>query len=92
MAMTVGGELRRGIPRELDVTPVKDLVLVLAILFMVIIPVLTTSFWGHRARSLDVKPVVHRRLQADREPPMLLHAHVPASDRGAVSSDRARSA
>jgi biopolymer transport protein ExbD len=90
MTMMVSAEIRRKIPREVDLVPVLDLVLVLLIVFMVVLPLLMTSFWGHRAPNLEKEEVIHGRLQADTEPPMILRVQSRPLHRVEGISDRIR--
>ena len=58
----------------MNVTPLVDVVLVLLIIFMVITPLLTKSFWVHVPKQEQEKEeVTPEQLQEDPSPPLVLH-------------------
>src|SRR5213080_1467800 len=58
----------------MNVTPLVDVVLVLLIIFMVITPLLTKSFWVHVPKQEQEKEeVTPEQLQEDPTPPLVLH-------------------
>jgi biopolymer transport protein ExbD/biopolymer transport protein TolR len=54
------------------VTPLVDVVLVLLIIFMVITPLLTKTFWIHTPKQ-ETEQVPQDQLQNDPNPPLVLH-------------------
>ena len=73
MAMTVGGggDGKAVVP-QMNVTPLVDVVLVLLIIFMVITPLLTKTFWIHTPKQ-ETEEVPKEQLQDDPNPPLVLH-------------------
>jgi biopolymer transport protein ExbD len=55
----------------MNVTPLVDVVLVLLIIFMVITPLLTKTFWVHTPKQ--EKQEVEQPPPADPNPPLVLH-------------------
>ena len=73
MAMTVGGSGDEKIPApQMNVTPLVDVVLVLLIIFMVITPLLTKTFWIHTPKQ-EKEEVKREDLQDDPNPPLVMH-------------------
>ena len=70
MGMTVshGG---KGVAPQMNVTPLVDVVLVLLIIFMVITPLLTKTFWVHTPKQ--EKQEVEQPPPTDPNPPLVLH-------------------
>src|SRR5438874_5500526 len=74
MAMSVGTRGDNAIVPQMNVTPLVDVVLVLLIIFMVITPLLTKSFWVHVPKQEQEKEeVTPEQLQEDPSPPLVLH-------------------
>jgi biopolymer transport protein ExbD/biopolymer transport protein TolR len=71
MAITVGSETR-GVTPQMNVTPLVDVVLVLLIIFMVITPLLTKTFWVHTPKQ-EREEVDAKELSPDPNPPLVLH-------------------
>jgi biopolymer transport protein TolR len=73
MAMTMGGagDGKVVVP-QMNVTPLVDVVLVLLIIFMVITPLLTKTFWIHTPKQ-ETEQVPHDQLENDPNPPLVLH-------------------
>ncbi len=72
MAMTVGaGAGGKTVTPQMNVTPLVDVVLVLLIIFMVITPLLTKTFWIHTPKQ-ETEQVPHDQLQDDPNPPLVL--------------------
>src|SRR5690242_4190054 len=73
MAMTVGGGGDGKVPvvPQMNVTPLVDVVLVLLIIFMVITPLLTKTFWIHTPKQ-ETEQVPQEQLQNDPNPPLVL--------------------
>ncbi len=73
MAMNVGGggDPKKGVPPEMNVTPLVDVVLVLLIIFMVITPLLTKKFWVHTPKQ-EKEEVEQAELDNDPDPPLVL--------------------
>ncbi len=73
MAMTVGGGGNgKAVVPQMNVTPLGDVVLVLLIIFMVITPLLTKTFWIHTPKQ-ETEQVPQDQLQNDPNPPLVLH-------------------
>ena len=70
MAMTVGGDAK-GVTPQMNVTPLVDVVLVLLIIFMVITPLLSKSFWVHMPKQ-DKEEVTKQQAEEDPNPPLVL--------------------
>jgi biopolymer transport protein ExbD/biopolymer transport protein TolR len=70
MAMTVGGG-GKGVSPVMNVTPLVDVVLVLLIIFMVVTPLLSKTFWVHTPKQ--EKEEVQQPPQDDPNPPLVLH-------------------
>src|SRR5262245_61804920 len=70
MAMTVGGSKSTVAP-QMNVTPLVDIVLVLLIIFMVITPLLTKSFWVHTPKQ-EKEEVTQQEVNTDPTPPLVL--------------------
>jgi biopolymer transport protein ExbD/biopolymer transport protein TolR len=71
MAMSLGGETK-GVAPQMNVTPLVDVVLVLLIIFMVITPLLTKTFWLHTPKQ-EKEEVKREDLADDPTPPLVLH-------------------
>lgn len=69
--MTVGGGGAKTVTPQMNVTPLVDVVLVLLIIFMVITPLLTKTFWVHTPKQ-DKEEVKREELAADPQPPLVL--------------------
>src|SRR5262247_4099804 len=72
MAMNLGGGGGKAVTPQMNVTPLVDVVLVLLIIFMVITPLLTKTFWIHTPKQ-DQEEVKREDLQQDPTPPLVLH-------------------
>lgn len=70
MAMTVGTS-REAVSPQMNVTPLVDIVLVLLIIFMVITPLLTKSFWVHTPKQ-EKEEVTPQEANTDPSPPLVL--------------------
>ena len=73
MAMNLGdgaGGKKRGVTPEMNVTPLVDVVLVLLIIFMVITPLLTKTFWIHTPKQ--EKEELTQPPPDDPNPPLVL--------------------
>src|SRR5262249_5982529 len=71
MAMTVGASDAKVVAPQMNVTPLVDIVLVLLIIFMVITPLLTKTFWVHTPKQ-EKEEVKNEDLQNDPSPPLVL--------------------
>ena len=71
MAMTVGSGSGKTVPPQMNVTPLVDVVLVLLIIFMVITPLLSKTFWVHLPKQ-EKEEVAPEDLQQDPEPPLVM--------------------
>jgi biopolymer transport protein ExbD/biopolymer transport protein TolR len=72
MAMTVGGGGNsKTVAPQMNVTPLVDVVLVLLIIFMVITPLLTKTFWIHTPKQ-ETEQVPQDQLQNDPPPPLVI--------------------
>ena len=71
MAMTTGGGDGKRVVPQMNVTPLVDIVLVLLIIFMVITPLLTKTFWLHTPKQ-EKEEVERKDLQDDPNPPLVL--------------------
>jgi biopolymer transport protein ExbD/biopolymer transport protein TolR len=71
MAMMVGGAGKGPVAPQMNVTPLVDVVLVLLIIFMVITPLLTKSFWVHVPRQ-EKTEVTQEEAASDPSPPLVL--------------------
>jgi biopolymer transport protein ExbD len=72
MAMTVGAGDAKTVAPQMNVTPLVDVVLVLLIIFMVITPLLTKTFWIHTPKQ-EKEEVKREDLLKDPDPPLVLH-------------------
>jgi biopolymer transport protein ExbD len=72
MAMTTGGGDGKTVVPQMNVTPLVDVVLVLLIIFMVITPLLTKTFWIHTPKQ-ETEEVPKDQLKDDPNPPLVLH-------------------
>ena len=72
MAMNLGGGGGKAVTPQMNVTPLVDVVLVLLIIFMVITPLLTKTFWIHTPKQ-ETEQVPQEQLQNDPNPPLVLH-------------------
>jgi biopolymer transport protein TolR len=71
MAMTAGASDAKVVAPQMNVTPLVDIVLVLLIIFMVITPLLTKTFWVHTPKQ-EKEEVKAEDLQNDPNPPLVL--------------------
>lgn len=72
MAMSVGGgNEKKTVTPNMNVTPLVDVVLVLLIIFIVITPQLTKKFWVHTPKQ-EKKEVEKQDLSQDPSPPLVL--------------------
>ncbi len=62
----------KSVAPQMNVTPLVDVVLVLLIIFMVITPLLSKSFWVHIPKQ-EKEEVTRDQLQEDPTPPLVLH-------------------
>jgi len=69
MAMTIGGGKDGEVTPQMNVTPLVDVVLVLLIIFMVITPLLTKTFWIHTPKQ-EKQEV--QQLPDDPNPPLVM--------------------
>lgn len=76
MAMSLGGK-GKGVSPQMNVTPLVDVVLVLLIIFMVVTPLLTKTFWVHTPKQ-EKKEVEKQELEQDPDPPLVMRV---AADR-----------
>ncbi len=69
MAMTVGTGTAKTVTPNINVTPLVDVVLVLLIIFLVVTPLMSKTFWVHlpKQEKEEVEPE-----QLDDEPPPLV--------------------
>ena len=70
MAMNLGGKGKTVSP-QMNVTPLVDVVLVLLIIFMVVTPLLTKTFWVHTPKQ-EKKEVEKQELDQDPSPPLVM--------------------
>ncbi len=70
MTMGAGGDGKTVVP-QMNVTPLVDVVLVLLIIFMVITPLLTKTFWIHTPKQ-ETEQVPQQQLQDDPNPPLVI--------------------
>jgi len=75
MAMTVESRGDDAIVPQMNVTPLVDVVLVLLIIFMVVTPLLSKTFWVHTPTQ-ETQEV--EKMPDDSTPPLVLHV---AADR-----------
>jgi biopolymer transport protein ExbD len=68
--LDAGGGEKRVVP-QMNVTPLVDVVLVLLIIFMVITPLLTKTFWVHTPKQ-EKEEVERQQLEQDPTPPLVL--------------------
>jgi biopolymer transport protein ExbD/biopolymer transport protein TolR len=71
MAMSIGGGDGKVVAPQMNVTPLVDVVLVLLIIFMVITPLLTKTFWIHTPRQ-EKEEVKREDILNDPTPPLVL--------------------
>ena len=78
MAMNLDPIPAADVGPDMNVTPLVDVVLVLLIIFMVITPLLSRSFWVHTPKQTkeEVKP---EALAADPMPPLVLQVRADGS-------------
>jgi len=72
MAIATGTREEAAVVPQINVTPLVDVVLVLLIIFMVITPLLTKTFWIHTPEQ-EREEVEAQALQGDPTPPLVLH-------------------
>src|SRR5262250_2186219 len=73
MAMSLGsGGNGKTVAPQMNVTPLVDIVLVLLIIFMVITPLLTKTFWIHTPKQ-EKEEVQRDQLKDDPNPPLVMH-------------------
>ncbi len=78
MAMTVGSSAgAKTVTPAMNVTPLVDVVLVLLIIFMVVTPLMSKTFWVHLPKQ-EKEEVTPEQLQNDPTPPLVLR--VSAND------------
>jgi biopolymer transport protein ExbD len=78
MAIAVGTREDATVVPQMNVTPLVDVVLVLLIIFMVITPLLTKTFWIHTPEQ-QREEVDVQTLQNDPTPPLVLHIDADGS-------------
>ena len=71
MAMNLGGGGGKGPAPQMNVTPLVDVVLVLLIIFMVVTPLLTKTFWVHTPKQ-EKEEVEKKDLEQDPDPPLVM--------------------
>jgi biopolymer transport protein ExbD/biopolymer transport protein TolR len=71
MAVGSGGGGKGVVAPQMNVTPLVDVVLVLLIIFMVITPLLTKTFWIHTPKQ-EKEEVERQQLEEDPSPPLVL--------------------
>ena len=71
MAMTTGAADGKVVAPQMNVTPLVDVVLVLLIIFMVITPLLTKTFWIHTPRQ-EKQEVKREEAVDDPNPPLVV--------------------
>src|SRR5262245_54778530 len=71
MAMTTGATDGKVVAPQMNVTPLVDVVLVLLIIFMVITPLLTKTFWIHTPRQ-EKQEVKKEEVADDPNPPLVV--------------------
>jgi biopolymer transport protein ExbD len=71
VAMTLGSGGAKGVTPQMNVTPLVDVVLVLLIIFMVITPLLTKTFWLHTPKQ-EKEEVTKEELKQDPSPPLVM--------------------
>jgi biopolymer transport protein TolR len=71
MAVGSGGGSKSVVAPQMNVTPLVDVVLVLLIIFMVITPLLTKTFWIHTPKQ-EKEEVERTQLEKDPAPPLVL--------------------
>ena len=71
MAMTIGSGDDKVVAPQMNVTPLVDVVLVLLIIFMVITPLLTKTFWIHTPRQ-EKEEVKREDIADDPNPPLVV--------------------
>jgi biopolymer transport protein ExbD/biopolymer transport protein TolR len=71
MAMTVGNGTGKEVAPQMNVTPLVDVVLVLLIIFMVITPLLSKTFWIHTPKQ-EKEEVTREELDKDPTPPLVM--------------------
>jgi biopolymer transport protein ExbD/biopolymer transport protein TolR len=69
--MTAGTGGGKTVAPQMNVTPLVDVVLVLLIIFMVITPLLTKTFWIHTPKQ-EKEEVTKEDLQKDPTPPLVM--------------------
>ena len=70
MGMSLGGK-GKGVAPQMNVTPLVDVVLVLLIIFMVVTPLLTKTFWVHTPKQ-EKKEVEKQEIDQDPSPPLVM--------------------
>lgn len=72
MAISLGaGPKSKTVTPNINVTPLVDVVLVLLIIFLVVTPLMTKSFWVHLPKQ-EKEDVTPEQLEQDRTPPLVL--------------------
>lgn len=71
MAMTVGTGSRKTVTPNINVTPLVDVVLVLLIIFLVVTPLMSKTFWVHLPKQ-EKEEVEPEQLDDDPTPPLVL--------------------
>jgi len=73
MAMTVGSQgSGKIVAPQMNVTPLVDVVLVLLIIFMVVTPLMSSTFFVHTPKQKD-EDVPPEEVNTDPTPPLVLH-------------------
>ena len=71
MAMAVGGGSGKRVTPNINVTPLVDVVLVLLIIFLVVTPLMSKTFWVHLPEQ-EKEEVAQEELNDDPIPPLVL--------------------
>jgi biopolymer transport protein ExbD len=72
MAITVGSPTgSKSVAPAMNVTPLVDVVLVLLIIFLVVTPLMSKSFWVHLPKQ-EKEEITPDQLKDDPEPPLVL--------------------
>ena len=71
MAMNVGGGPGKTVTPAMNVTPLVDVVLVLLIIFLVVTPLMSKTFWVHLPKQ-EKEEVTQQQLDQDPNPPLVM--------------------
>jgi biopolymer transport protein ExbD len=71
MAMNVGGGPGKTVTPAMNVTPLVDVVLVLLIIFLVVTPLMSKTFWVHLPKQ-EKEEVTQKQLDEDPNPPLVM--------------------